>query len=74
LFPKIDRYNACVNADSLANPYLAHMAKASRGDAESKKFIDAANRRLEKIKDDARLGDASAKLFLEALKARGINP
>jgi len=74
LSPKWDRYNARVDADSLASPYLAHMTKASKGDPESKKFIEAANRRLEKIKDDARLGDTSAKLFLEALRARGINP
>jgi len=72
LKPKVLRYEERVNAESFAPLYLEHKAKAAKGNAESRQFIEAANRRLKKHRDDALLGDAQARMFLQALAKRGV--
>ena len=70
--PKINRFEASLRADELAPLYLKHKTSAAKGNAESQRFIEAANRRLRTHRDEALLGNTKAKLFLEELSARGV--
>jgi hypothetical protein len=72
LRPKVDRYEARVNADSFAKAYLAQKIEASKGNLEAKQFLEAANRRLRKHSDDALMGNTESRLFLEALRSKGV--
>ena len=72
LMPKAERVVARVNAGSFAEKYNERKVAALKGDASAKVFLGAANRRLKELRDKADLGENEPRLFLEALKLKGI--
>lgn len=73
LLNRADKALNRVSAGEFAEKYKRNQVAASGGNPEAKQFIEAANRELIRLQDQARLGDSNAQGFLDGLRANGVS-